>query len=165
MRRFTMVASLLWRSRHFTGLASDSAKLLYFYYLTSERQNPIGAYLIPDGYACNDLGWDLALYQRERGALVEADLIVFDLETSTVFVRRWFNHSPPKGQKSYQAGLRLIDELDSPIIAEVVTQEFQEALERLEKAQPMPGLPGAGGKVIDLAENGPFGVRKRRQQY
>ena len=54
-KRFTKVHPAIWRSQRFMGLASNDAKLLHLYFLTSEHQNSAGAYVIPDGYVAADL--------------------------------------------------------------------------------------------------------------
>ena len=93
-KRFSKVSPAVWRSRRFTSLPDSDAKLLYLYFVTSEHQTSIGAYVIPTGYAIADLAWDAPRYENARTALVAADLIAFDDDTSTVYVLRWFKHSP-----------------------------------------------------------------------
>jgi hypothetical protein len=140
MMRFTKVAAALWRSKRFRNLPNDSAKLLYMYFVTCEHQNSIGAFVLRDGYAIDDLGWSLDTYVDARKALIEVDLIDFDDETSTVYVERWFKHSPPMNEKHSQGCQRLIGELECERIMLKVQTDFEaaEALRRPPPPEPTP---------------------------
>ena len=126
-KRFSKVSPAVWRSRRFMSIPDSDAKLLYLYFVTSEHQTSIGAYVIPTGYAIADLAWDASRYEGARAALVDAELIAFDDETSIVYVERWFKHSPPMNESHAQGCQRLISELESYGIAEKVQADFDEA--------------------------------------
>lgn len=127
-KRFSKISGgALWRSRRFSELPNIDAKLLMFYFLTSEHMTSAGAYEVPDGYAISDLGWKLEQYLAARGELVARDLIMFDDEASVVYVRRWFQHNPPMNDKHSQGTARLIGELPSDKIREHVEADFLEA--------------------------------------
>lgn len=126
-KRFSKVSPAVWRSRRFTSLPDSDAKLLYLYFVTSEHQTSIGAYVIPTGYAIADLAWDAPRYENARTALVAADLIAFDDDTSTVYVLRWFKHSPPMNDKHARGCRRLIEELEAADIAMMVQVDFDDA--------------------------------------
>ena len=126
-KKFTkVVGEALWRSKRFLA-ATDKAKLAYVYFLSNSHSNSIGAYTIPDGYALADLGWQIADYQIARAELVTAGLILFDDDTSVVYVTNWFRHSPPQNEKHAQGCQRMISELESDLIADVVQQDFDGA--------------------------------------
>jgi len=126
-KRFTKVHPAIWRSPRFGGLPSSDAKLLHFYFLTSEHQNSSGACVIPDGYAAADLGWTLAAYRKAREELVAAGLIAFDTDTSTVYVERWFKHNPPMNTKHAQGCQRLIGEIENEALMIKVQGDFDAA--------------------------------------
>lgn len=125
-RTFTMVAAAMWRSERFLAV-SAAAKVLYFYYLTSEHQNSAGAYRIPDGYACTDLRCDLNDYKKNRDELMSAGLVTFDTATDEVYVNRWFRHSKPKGSKQEAGTRRAVDAIESNMIRELVEQDWAAA--------------------------------------
>lgn len=137
-KRFTKIyGEALWRSKRFLT-ASDKAKLAYIYLLSNPHSNSIGAYALPDGYALADLGWTLGEYQAARDELSAAGLILFDEDFSVVFVMNWFKHSPPQNEKHAQGCQRMIDELESALVADVVQQEFEEANnERISSRNPI----------------------------
>lgn len=129
-RKFTPVSPAIWRPGRFMSLASSDAKLLHFYLMTNEHQNSAGAYRLPDGYACADLGWTPEKYRQYRAELVEACLIDFDDATSTVYIEQWFKHSPPQNDKHALGTRRMIEAIDSDAIREKVEAEFEEAESR-----------------------------------
>ncbi|RYG21661.1 MAG: hypothetical protein EON93_25740 [Burkholderiales bacterium] len=137
-KRFTKVyGESLWRSKRFLA-ASDKTKLLYVYLLSNSHSNTIGAYTIPDGYALADLGWPIADYRAARDQLADAGLIVFDDDTSVVYVANWFKHSPPQNEKHAQGCQRMISELESDLVADVVQRDFDDANnERLAGRNPL----------------------------
>jgi hypothetical protein len=136
-KRFTKVYSALWRSARFNGLPGSDAKLAYLYLLTNDHQSSIGAYPLPDGYAMADLDWSLDRYHEARAALDEGGLIAFDANASTVYIRRWFVHSPPMNEKHAAGCQRLICELESVPIAEMVQADF-DAAETVRKVVQIP---------------------------
>lgn len=127
-KRFTKIgAGALWRSKRFGGLKSTDAKLLLFYFLTSEHMTSAGAYEVPDGYVIADLGWSLDQYINARAELVAADLILFDEEASVVYVLRWFQHNAPMNERHAIGTQRLISDLPSDAIRERVEVDFDTA--------------------------------------
>lgn len=155
-KRFSKVSPAVWRSRRFNGLPDSDAKLLYLYFVTSEHQTSIGAYSIPTGYAIADLGWTSTTYSTARAQLETAGLIIFDKDTETVYVERWFKHSPPMNESHAQGCMRLIGELDSEMIQEKVQADFDAAW------QPNPigaGAPRVSAALMDTLHRQRNGVR------
>lgn len=148
-RRFTMVSRQIWRSSRFLA-ASAEAKVLHFFYMTCEHQNFAGTYRLPDGYAIADLGWPTEAYQEARQELVDADLIAFDVATSEVYVRRWFQHCRPKGSKQEEGTRRLIEAIDSDAIREIVEAEYLATEPDRPSAEihPFDGSRGANDRLL-----------------
>jgi hypothetical protein len=145
-KRFSKVSPAVWRSRRFISLSTCEAKLLYLYFVTSEHQTSIGAYSIPTGYAIADLGWKVEAYETARAEIEKAGLIVFDEDTETVYVQRWFKHCPPMNVKHSQGCHRLIGELDSEMIAEKV----QADLDEVESGRnPIPDAPNVSPALME----------------
>jgi hypothetical protein len=165
VRKFSLVSPRLWTSKRFTSLPSDDGRLLYFYLLTCGHQTSIGAYPLPDAYACADLQWGLQRYQSAREELVKAELIVFDAEVSIVAIRRWFKHNPVANDKHRKGALRLISELESASIVDVVMGDYEEAT-RARNADLSSSIGadlalGNGTTAAIAATEGRWGVRRR----
>src|SRR5262245_38681348 len=75
MREFSKISPAVWHSPRFNSLPSDDGRYLYLYLLSSPHQTSAGAYHLPEGYACADLGWSQKRYREARETLIEADLI------------------------------------------------------------------------------------------
>lgn len=153
-KRFSKVSPAVWRSKRFNGLSGSDAKLLYLYLVTCEHQSSAGAYEMPDGYAIADLAWELPRYQQARDELIAAELIAFDDDTSTVYVRRWFKHSPPMNEKHAQGIQRIIGELESQIIAEQVQEEFDEATANRNPIDDKPNVSPALMEALNRQSRG-----------
>lgn len=132
MREFSKISPAVWRSTRFTSLASDDARFLYLYLLTNEHQNSAGAYRLPDGYACADLQWQLSRYVKAREALEQADLINFDEAVSVVMVKRWLRHNPPMNESHLKGIERVLERLESGLLADEVTGELEAAWESVQ---------------------------------
>lgn len=125
-RDFTKVSPNVWQSSRFRRLVSD-AQLLYLYLLTCDHQNSAGCFRLPDLYACSDLGWEADRFKSARSALIDGDMISYDSESFEIFVHRWFKHSPPMNDKHAQGTRRIIFEVESDTIRNLVEEEFEDA--------------------------------------
>lgn len=135
MRDFSKISPTLWRSKRFLDLSSDDARYLYLYLLTCEHQNNAGAYYLPDGYACNDLSWQVERYDKALAELEQVDLIATDRSVSVVMIRRWFKHNPPMNESHLRGIERVIERIESDCIAEAVSADLSEAWELVLEAR------------------------------
>ncbi len=133
MREFTKVSPALWQSKRFNGLPSDNGRLLYLYLITCPHQNICGCFWLPDGYACNDLRWDVEQYQKTRSELSDAGLISFDTDGEFVLIERWFQHNPPMNN-SHQIGIeRQIERIPSDEMQESCLDALEFACQEIEQ--------------------------------
>lgn len=130
MRSFSKVAPAVWRSARFKSLISDDAKLFYLFCLTSEHQTSAGIFRLPDAYAAADLGWTSERIEAARALLIEAALIEHDDETYEYFVLRWFKHNPATNPKHVMGIERLISEIESDMLRDVVERDFDTSREK-----------------------------------
>jgi len=149
MRDFSKVSPLLWRDKSFRSLASSDARLLYLYCMTSEHQNSAGCYRIPDLYAASDLGWDPPRLLQAREEIVRAGLVQFDEDTSEIYIVDWFKTNPITNVKHYMGTLRLVLEIESDQIRELVEEavsvseqerQEKEAISLASVGRPRPSL-------------------------
>lgn len=122
-RKFTPVSPAIWHSKRFRELDSDG-RLLMHYYLTCKHQNSSGCFQLPDGYACDDLGWDRDRYLEARDCLLEVGLILFDQETSEVYPDGWFRFCAPANKSHSMAIQNMIAAIESPRLREHVEADF-----------------------------------------
>ena len=153
MRDFSKISPAVWQSKRFNTLPSDDGRYLYLYLLTCEHQTSAGAYRLPNGYALDDLRWELSRYVKARQELASADLILFDETESVVMITRWFKHNPPMNESHFIGIGRVLERLPSQMIWEAASHAANEAWEavqatKLAKAEKAtkPSPSGSNGQ-------------------
>ena len=162
MRDFSKISPALWRSKRYKNLTSDEVRYLLHYLLGNVHQTSAGAYHLPDGYAVDDLGWELSRYLRARQELANADLILFDEAESVVLIKRWFRHNPPMNESHFIGIGRILERLPSQMIFEAASQAANEAWESVRAAKLAKDIKA--GKAPAGASNGQQGVIPERLQ-
>jgi len=131
-RDFNKVAPALWRSARFRSL-SEPAKIGFLYLITSGHVTSAGVYVLPDGYACSDLGWEPDAYKAVCDELVAAEMIDRDTTWDVILIERWFKHNALTGADYATGCRRRIEEIDSGRLREKALAAFEVAdAERLE---------------------------------
>jgi len=133
LREYSKVSPNLWQSKRFNSLASDDARYLYLYLLTNSHQTSAGCYRLPNGYACDDLRWPVDRYVAARTALIDADLVQFDADTSEVRIVRWFRHNPPATTDHLTGIVRQLERLQSEKLATDAIADAEAAWEEVER--------------------------------
>lgn len=146
--RFTKVAGAIWRSPRFRGLP-DRGKLLMLYFITNEHQTSAGCYRLPEGYALTDLGWGAEDYNDALSALVADGLVVRDPPSETIYIDKWFRHSPPMNHKHALGIISVIKDIEPDALRERVNADLLEAdggrllMKGDKPSVPYPPRPGA----------------------
>lgn len=148
MRDFTKVSPKIWRNKAFKALPTDEARLLMLYLTTSEHQNIAGCFRLPEGYALDDLGWSADRYRSALSALIDARLILTDMETLEVFVCGWFDKNAPTNKKHSLGIERVVDAIESDNLRDAARCEFEASSAFLEKAE----AERAGSNVLGISE-------------
>jgi hypothetical protein len=107
MRAYGQIHSSFWTSATIRGL-TDDGRILAAYLLTSPHTNMIGCFRLPDGYACDDLGWPA---DRVSKAFSDLDGAGFASRTSTtkwVLIHKFLKWSPVKGPKQAKGAANLL---------------------------------------------------------
>lgn len=112
VRVFNKISPAIWWSDGFCRL-SDKGKIGYIYFLTNGHVSSAGVYVLPDGYACSDLGWEPETYQAIRAEIMAAKLIDFDPDHSTLLVEDWFRDNPLMNAKHSKGTARFVAEIKS----------------------------------------------------
>lgn len=96
------------------------------YFLTCRHQTSAGCYQLPDGYAAADLGWEIEAYVVARREVEAAELILFDEDTSEIFIVGWFANNPVTNEKHKMGCIRLIESMESEKIHDAAENEMNE---------------------------------------
>lgn len=102
MRDYGKIHTGFWASETMLGLESD-ARLLAIYLMTSQHTTMLGAFRLPDAYACEDLGWDSQRFQNGLKTLSAAGFVKYDASTKVVWIVKfvkWNRPDNPNQQKS-----------------------------------------------------------------
>lgn len=102
MRDYGKIHTGFWASGTMLGLESD-ARLLAIYLMTSQHTTMLGAFRLPDAYACEDLGWDSERFQNGLKTLSEAGFVKYDGAAKVVWIVKfvkWNRPDNPNQQKS-----------------------------------------------------------------
>ena len=124
MRTFGQVPLALWRNPGFVGL-SDDARLALLFLWCGPHSTSAGVYVLPDGYAALDLGWDVGRWIKGRNEIEEAGFIARDLDTQTILIRDYFVANRPTNARHLAA----IRSQLSAITCSDIKQEAERALE------------------------------------
>ena len=125
-----------WTDKRFRSLASSDARFLLLYFMLTPHQNSSGCYRIPVGYATADLNWSAERYQAVRVELIEAGMILYDDETSEIFIVDWFTHNPAMNDKHAKGCKREISNIESECLREAAETAFIKVEETREPDKP-----------------------------
>lgn len=160
MRDFTKVSPKIWRSKAFKALPTDEARLLMLYLMTSEHQNSAGCFRLPEGYALDDLGWPAEKYRAGLSALTNAGLVISDPNTLEIFVSGWFETNSAMNKKHALGVERAILGIESEILREAATEEFEMTRRDFDKQEADPADSNVLGMPNRLTSTG---YMRRRQ--
>lgn len=135
MREFSKVSPALWASKRFNDLLSDDARYLYLYLLTCEHQTSAGVFKLKDGYAVEDLKWQLERFTAARQHLIDAELIRFDAATSVFLITRWFRHNPPMNDSHYKGVAKVIRKVPCEAFQQEAMTALTEAFDEVQVAK------------------------------
>ena len=150
MREFSKISPAVWGSERFNSLPSDDARYLYLYLLTCEHQTSGGTFKLKDGYATDDLKWDVHRYVTAREQLIEADLVRFDAAASIVLIARWFKHNCPMNESHFRGVEKLLLKLPSEALKQEALQSLQESYDALQVSRALAKGKLPVGQTNDL---------------
>jgi hypothetical protein len=107
MRDYAKISTTIWNSRKFRSLATDDARLLYFYLHTCQHVNSVGCFVLPDHYAMGDLGWTKDRYLKAMDSLSKAYLVAMDQAENLIRIIDFTKHDPFTNPKHAEGALRV----------------------------------------------------------
>lgn len=109
-RDFGRIHTAFWNSASVRDL-TDRGKLLASYLLTSPHSNSIGAYLLPDAYVSDDLGWSIATVKAELAALIASGFCKRLADGRHIVICKYLEWNPIENPNVGKAALRQLDHL------------------------------------------------------
>ena len=114
MRDYGKIATSIWNSQKFRSFAPedrDDARLLYFYLHTCESVNSVGCFVLKEGAALDDLGWDSQRYRKAMDSLSIAYLIAIDRAERLVRIIDFLKFDPFTNSKHAKGALKIAESL------------------------------------------------------
>jgi hypothetical protein len=106
MRDYGKVHTSFWASDTLRELDAD-AKLLALYLLTSPHTNMIGAFRLPDAYACDDMGWSAERLRNGFKTLSDVGFSKYCQKTSWVWIVKFLDFNRPENPNQWKAASKL----------------------------------------------------------
>jgi hypothetical protein len=132
-RDYGRVHTAFWNSAVIRGL-NDRGKLLANYLLTGPHTNSIGAYLLPDAYISDDLGWGLGVVRETLGELIKAGFCKRFADGRHIAICKFLEWNPIENPNVGKAAIRQLDHLPvDPAVAHIL-EGIDEASKRLPTA-------------------------------
>lgn len=138
-RDYGRVHTAFWNSPAIRGL-NDRGKLLASYLLTGPHSNSIGAYLLPDAYVADDLGWSLANVRDTIAELVAVGFCRRCADGRHIVICKFLEWNPIENPNVGKAALRQLDHLP-------VDDAVKHVLEGLEACSKQ--FPNGFGTVLE----------------
>lgn len=110
MRDYGKIQTAFWTSDDIRGL-SDHGRLLALYLLSGPHTNQIGCFRLPDGYACEDLGWDSETVSKGFHELSENGFATRDETNKWVIVHRFLKWNEIENPNQGKSAARLFDQV------------------------------------------------------
>ncbi len=100
MSEYNIISKSVWNSKKFKSLKKDQfSKLVYLYLLNCRHSNSCGCYFIHPGYIADDLNCTESEVKKSMENLSAVDLIEYDTDENTVFIKNFLIHNPPRNPK------------------------------------------------------------------
>lgn len=163
-RDYGRICTRFWSSPDIRGL-SDKARLLASYLLTSPHSNSIGAYLLPDAYVADDLGWSSEAVSKAFAELIQKGFAERFKDGRHICIIHFLDFNPIENPNVGKAAIKALEQLpDDPALRHVFkgleqyAKQFGDTLEtvrqqfrNIEPNLSEPNLPmpdKSGGEVV-----------------
>ncbi len=110
MRDYGRVYCSFWTSTDVQSM-SDDAKLLAVYLLTCSHGTIAGACRLPDGYACEDLGWTPERVSKGFIELFERGFANRCETTKWTWIRKFLEWNQPENPNQWKAARKIVNQI------------------------------------------------------
>lgn len=156
MRDYGVIHRGFWANEDIRS-AGDDARTLAAYLLTSPHTTTVGAFRLPDAYACDDLGWTSERLRNGFETLSRIGFIRHDSATKWVWVVKFLEWNKPANPNIWKAIARMANGVpdavpfkDEILASAGVSETVSKPLGNTPSPSPSPSLEGGGGET-DLA--------------
>lgn len=139
---FTKIEDIFWKDEKMRP-ASDDAKLLMLYLLTTSHRNIIGFYFLPLQYVAGDLNWDIERVSKGLRELLEMDRINYDETNSVILIKNFLKYNPLENSNQVKNAVKKLDELPKCTLF----KDFERVLKGFNKPLYKPLLEQLGKQV------------------
>jgi hypothetical protein len=105
VRDYGKVFSRIWESADFRAL-SDDGRMLVMYLLTCQHGTISGCFRVPDGYACEDMGWDAERVSKGFANLAEKGFATRCESTKWVWIVKFLQWNQPENPNQRKAAVK-----------------------------------------------------------
>lgn len=149
MRDYGKVHTIFWASDTLGGL-DDSARLLAAYLLSSPHTTMLGAFRLPDAYACEDLRWDVERLRNGLETLSEIGFIQYYRASKWVWIVNFLDFNKPENPNQWKSVTKLAGAIpDSVPFKSSVLETVRKPFLNIPVSAPAPVLEkGVQGEEI-----------------
>lgn len=133
--QYVRIQRAIWNKCSFKTL-SDDGKLLFLYLDTCPHGNLMNYFVMPSGYACEDLGWKMERFRKGLGELLGKRLVEYDETAGVILDLNHIMKFPPQNPNQVKACIIKINELPK----NKLFQTFINMVERLGEERNKPLL-------------------------
>ncbi len=124
---YSKVEARFWDDEKVLSLSSDG-RYLMLYLLTTKHRNVIGCYRMPRSYAREDMGLTEKRFCTAWNELLKSEMVEYDEETKTVFLKNYLRHNPIDGPKQAAGAVTKLETMpDNPLLGHVLIRIEAEA--------------------------------------
>lgn len=143
MRTYGRVHTAFWTDTKVRAL-SERGRILAFYMLTSPHSNMVGAFLLPDAYISDDLGWTLLEVTKTIRELMENGFCKRFKDGRHIAICKFLLYNPVESSGSGKSIARQFNQLPRDSALYDTVQLLKQQLDRLPEsfANDLETIPG-----------------------
>lgn len=122
MREYGKIKSSFWTNAKIRNL-SENARHLLLYIYSCPHGNSIGCFVLPLGYICEDMGWDMERVTKLVRELNSNGFIDRDESTRLIRINSWWEHNSIENLNVAKSAVKTLSMLPKcPLLFEVFQQ-------------------------------------------
>ncbi|MDQ3039740.1 MAG: hypothetical protein M3R16_08090 [Pseudomonadota bacterium] len=122
--------------------------------MTSTHTTMLGAFRLPDAYACEDLGWTPERLRNGFGTLSESGFIAYCPRTKWVWIVKFLKWNRPENPNQWKAVRKLVDAVPEncsfkKLVSETVLEPLNNTPVPAPAPVPVPKAESAAPEILD----------------